>query len=499
MRRGLVGAILVAVAAGGPAQASALDTWDRGAVKDAYAAAVVDGRRVSPGGTGSADTCTAGTESPASQAAGLAAVNFARAMNGLPPVSLDASLSNRALSAAMMMTANNSLSHSPPSTWRCWTQEGSTAAGTSNLGLGYRTSTATVIDGYIGDPGDGNRAAGHRRWILLPTLGTIGIGTTSNANALTVIGTGRQSRVAAETVSWPPSGYVPWPLVYGRFSLSSSKYPGADYSNAQVTVTANGTPLGVTVNPVANGYGDNTVVADVATPAALRNAQADTTFVMTVSNVSVSGSPVPLTLSSRTIAFDPGAAIVNTGGGSASAGTDTGKNPLTPSGPSGATASAGSASTWTSTSATAQCPTRPRFNSVIYADGVTSFYYRPQSGQTIRGARRSGAALRGMLGSPSGRSRLPRVEYATAVAVNEKRLPWFARKIGPRRVMTAIMSDASSGAYTGIRLPYRPASGTYAKLILPNGTVHSMATGCAGVTSYGTIYAQNIMVGRTSG
>lgn len=487
------------LAAMGQAPAWALDSWDRAAVTDAYTAAVVDGRRVSPGWTGSADTCTVGAESSASRSAGLAAVNFARGMNGLPPVTLDASLSDRALSAAMMMTANNSLSHSPPSTWRCWTSDGSTAAGTSNLGLGYRTSTATVIDGYIGDPGDGNRAAGHRRWILLPTLGTIGIGTTSNANALTVIGTGRQSRVAAETVSWPPSGYVPWPLVYGRFSMSSSKYPSADYSNAQVTVTADGTPLDVTVNPVANGYGDNTIVADVAIPAALRTAKADTTFVMTVANVVVSGASVPLTLSSRTIAFDPAASTASTGGGSASAGTDTGQNPLTPSGPSGATASSGSASTWTSTSATAQCPTRPRFNSVIYADGVTSFYYRPQSGQTIRGARRSGAALREMLGTSAGRSRLPRVEYTTAVSVNEKRLPWFARKIGPRRVMTAIMSDASSGAYTGIRLPYRPASGTYAKLILPNGTVHTMATGCTGVTSYGTIYAQNIMVGRTSG
>ncbi len=472
----------------GQAPAWALDSWDRAAVTDAYTAAVVDGRRVSPGWTGSADTCTVGTESSASRAAGLAAVNFARDMNGLPPVTLDASLSDRALSAAMLMTANNALSHSPPSTWRCWTSDGSTAAGKSNLGLGYRSSAATVIDGYIGDPGDGNRAAGHRRWILLPTLGTIGIGSTSNANALTVIGTRQQPRVVADTVSWPSAGYVPWPLMFNRFSMSSARYPNADYRDAQVTVTANGTPLDVTVNPVANGYGDNTIVADVAIPSALRTAKADTTFVMTVSNVVVSPSSAPLTLSSRTIAFDPNSATPSSPGSTALPGG----GGLTPSLRTPATA------TSSDRSVTGKCPSRPRFNSVIHTDGVTSFYYRPQSGQVIRGARRHGTALRGMLTTPAGRSRLPRIEYTTSVPVNAGSLPSFARKIGPRRVMAAIVSDASPAAYSGIRLPYRPASGTYAKLILPNGTVRTTTSGCATVTGHGTIYAQNILVARSS-
>ncbi len=474
--------VLVVLAAIGPAPAAlALNTWDRAAVKTAYDSAVVDGRRALPGWTGSVDTCTVGAESPASHTAGLGAVNFARAMNGLPPVTLDAAASNRALSAALIMRANNSLSHNPPSTWKCWTEDGKQAAGTSNLGLGYRNATSAVIDGYIADPGDGNTAAGHRRWILLPTLGTVGIGTTTSSNALTVIGTGRQSRVDAETVSWPPSGHVPWPVVFGRFSMSSSRYPTADYRDAQVTVTVDGTPLNLTVHPVANGYGDNTIVADVVIPSALRNAKADATFVMTVSNVSVSSSSPPVTLTSRTIAFDPGAPLP----------------PAPPSGsPSGPSSSPDSRSA--SNGVAGRCPTRPRFNSVIHTDGVTSFYYRPQSGQAIRGAGRRGTALRGMLRTPAGRSGLPRVEYTTSVPVNENRLPWFARKIGPRRVMTAIMSDASPARYSGIRLPYRPAPGTFAKLILPNGTVTTAAAGCTKVTGYGTIYAQNILVRRSS-
>jgi len=145
-----------------------------------------------------------------------------------------------------------------------------------------------------------------------------------------------------------------------------------------------------------------------------------------------------------------------------------------------------------------QCPTRPRFNSIIFRDGVTSFYYRPLPGQQILGARRFGSRLRVMLRTSQGRSRLPRVEYTTDALVNEARLPWFAKKVGPRRVITAIMANADASKYSGIRLAYRPKRGTYAKLILPNGNVRSLRAECPRVTGYATIYAQNIFVQRTS-
>jgi len=146
-----------------------------------------------------------------------------------------------------------------------------------------------------------------------------------------------------------------------------------------------------------------------------------------------------------------------------------------------------------------KCPTRPQFNSIIFKDGVTSFYYRPQPGQEIRGARRLGTAkLKALLDTPKGRSTLPRLEYTTATPVDARRLPWFARKIGPNRVVTAIMSDATSSAYSGVRLAYPPKKGTYAKLILPNGTVQTLRADCPKVTGYKTIYAQNIFVNRTS-
>ncbi len=144
------------------------------------------------------------------------------------------------------------------------------------------------------------------------------------------------------------------------------------------------------------------------------------------------------------------------------------------------------------------CPTRPRFNSIIYRDSVTSFYYRPLPGQTIRGARHLGKRLPTMLNTPRGRSLLPRIEYTTARPVDAKRLPWFARKVGPNRVIAAILTNTDSTRYAGIRLAYRPKPGTSAKLILPTGTVQTTFTDCPTTTGYDTIYSQIITVTRRS-
>lgn len=144
------------------------------------------------------------------------------------------------------------------------------------------------------------------------------------------------------------------------------------------------------------------------------------------------------------------------------------------------------------------CPTRPRFNSVIDPGNRTSFFYRPQAGQVIVGARAMGTArVRTLLTTASGRARLPRVEITTDRIVDARRLPWFARKVGPRRVIAVILSTANSHAYAGIRLGVSPKVGTAAKLILPSGTVRTTAAGCPRVTGYRTIYGQNIRRGAT--
>lgn len=148
----------------------------------------------------------------------------------------------------------------------------------------------------------------------------------------------------------------------------------------------------------------------------------------------------------------------------------------------------------------AACPARPRFNSVIDVDGRTSFFYRPQPGQTIVGARSRGTGrVRTLMTTARGRAGLPRVEITTDRVIDASRLPWFARKVGPRRVTAAILTNADSRSYAGVRLAYAPKAGTYAKLILPAGTVRTTSAGCATITGYPTIYAQNIRRGAGDG
>ena len=66
--------------------------------------------------------------------------------------------SAKAQKAALMMKSNNKLDHFPPASWSCYTEEGSEAAGKSNLTM---TKNAEAIDSYISEPGDmGSRKLG---------------------------------------------------------------------------------------------------------------------------------------------------------------------------------------------------------------------------------------------------------------------------------------------------------------------------------------------------
>lgn len=88
-------------------------------------------------------------------------------MAGIPPLlGLDDTYSAKAQAATLMMSVNRKLSHSPDSSWTCYTANGREGAGSSNLYLGVFGPSA--ISGYIRDPGSGNYFVGHRRWILYP-------------------------------------------------------------------------------------------------------------------------------------------------------------------------------------------------------------------------------------------------------------------------------------------------------------------------------------------
>lgn len=222
---------------------------------DEYVASVIS----DIGWTGDATSCTPGNTPSTTQNKVLQRINFYRQLVGLPGnIVLNDTKSQKCMQAALMSTANNSLSHSPPTSWSCYTADGREAAGKSNLSLGSAGSRA--IDSYIRDAGSGNYFVGHRRWILYPKLAEVGTGDTDRSNALWVIGNfGSEPDNMPEFVAYPAQGFMPQDLVYPRWSFS---IPAADFSGTTVTMTdANGNAVNLTQEQLNNGgFGDRTIV-----------------------------------------------------------------------------------------------------------------------------------------------------------------------------------------------------------------------------------------------
>jgi uncharacterized protein YkwD len=249
------------------------------------------------GWTGNLDSCTPGTTSAAFRATVVQRINYYRGMAGVPnAITLNDDYNLNAQAAALMMSRNSTLDHTPPNNWSCYSASGYTGASHSNLALGVYGPAAITL--YMRDSGSSNAAAGHRRWILYPQTRQMGSGdlppTTGHmpANALYILDSHTwEARPATREpyVAWPPPGYVPCPVVYARWSFA---YAGADFSLAKVRMTSNGSSVNVSVPNVTNGYGENAIVW---IPLGLNDGSlwpkpaADTLYHVTISNVTISG------------------------------------------------------------------------------------------------------------------------------------------------------------------------------------------------------------------
>jgi len=275
------------------------------------------------GTPGTSATGSAGTTSAAYQAAVQLRVNWFRAMAGVPgtiafdPVTYGAPDQD----AAVMMSANKALSHYPPTNWLLYTAAGATAAANSNISLG--TEGPAAIDGFIGDAGSNNTAIGHRRWLLYPQTKTMGTGNVDAVNgfypadATWVLdgnyGTTRPA-VRDNFVAWPPPGYVPYQVVYARWSFA---YPGAVFTSATtVTMTSGGNSVPVALEALDNpAYGENTIVWDYngldgnTDFAGAAKPSSDTVYNVQVNDVVING--IAQNFSYDVTVFDP--AVAGTG------------------------------------------------------------------------------------------------------------------------------------------------------------------------------------------
>lgn len=298
------------LAAATPSLANAAPTnnlpADRATVVADYQRTMEQLLAVPTGWSGNTQTCEAGAPSETSQTATLAAVNYVRGLAGLPTVTLDPEKSHKAQASALIIAANNVLTHTPHETSRCWSTAGYTAASRGNIiinrgftpapnrpALSAATGPRAVLN-YMADPGPANADVGHRRWILFQGLRSIGNGDTLNSNTLYVVPDVYQKQKGTTWVSWPTAGYFPREMEpQGRWSLS---YPNADFSNARVTITSADGPLPVTQHPIVNGLGDNTLSWEVDLPQTYRDdLVSDYSVTVTVREIRVKGKSVEKT------------------------------------------------------------------------------------------------------------------------------------------------------------------------------------------------------------
>ena len=200
------------------------DVWNRADVVAAYNE---EFQRTEPewGYTGDVNECVAGTTSQTFRNSVAQRVNWYRKMAGLTPITENPALSATAQSKALIMLAEGRLSHSPGPDWACYRTVDQ--PGGENLGL--QVAGISGVDEYIRDTGDHNLAVGHRIQILSPFVTEIGTGNVRGdgryrlANAMHLRydwDLNPSVREERGFVAWPPAGYVPAGVVWGRWSFS---------------------------------------------------------------------------------------------------------------------------------------------------------------------------------------------------------------------------------------------------------------------------------------
>lgn len=213
--------------------------------------------------TASGAECDAGSLKQGGIVDTLTRINMFRWLSGLGPTSDSAAFDADAQKCANLESWwpwTSGSPHAPPASSKCYTAEGGATAGQSNIAWGSG-SPAQAIDQFMEDNGN-ETTMGHRRWILNPPLGPIGIGywqgggKYGNAECLRVFGSSgggpKPPWVAVPTAGFAPLVTAGWTWT---FHGSLGGIPGA---TASVLRVDDNMALPVTMLPLSQGYGQDT-------------------------------------------------------------------------------------------------------------------------------------------------------------------------------------------------------------------------------------------------
>lgn len=160
---------------------------------------------------------------------GLAAINYVRAVAGLPAdVRCTDELNANAQEGALLLAVSefSHYPHRPDGMEKGLYDAGYAATSSSNIGYGHRTLSGFVLS-CTDDSDAGNLdRVGHRRWLFNPDLKLVGLGYVENMTTTKVFDHSRTPSLTPEMVCWPAQGVFPVELADAGLGWSCAPKPG---------------------------------------------------------------------------------------------------------------------------------------------------------------------------------------------------------------------------------------------------------------------------------
>lgn len=191
-------------------------------------------------------------------------INFFRVASGLNKVKINPKFNLDAQNAALLVNANNELTHYAKMGMKCFSKSAENGCLKSCLGFtDFKNFPGTgFITGFIQDYGDDNYFVGHRKWILYTKLVEFGYGATNRSEAiLTVDGVSNNPPSVPDYIAYPWNGYVPVNLIFPKWSFSIPEGKTVDFSQTTIKMfDGNGNELKIEALKEYKNYLDHTIV-----------------------------------------------------------------------------------------------------------------------------------------------------------------------------------------------------------------------------------------------
>ena len=165
----------------------------------------------------SVGACESGRVAKSEKEKVLERLNYIRSLHDLPPVVYEEDDDTITAECSLIIAANKQISHTPDSSWKCFSADAYTGCNKSNIFIQWGGDplafpSESVVDAFMTD--ENVESLGHRRWFIDPWLSHISFGRVDDTynkvlgSAIKVINDTEQS-IASSSIE-----YVAYPYEY---------------------------------------------------------------------------------------------------------------------------------------------------------------------------------------------------------------------------------------------------------------------------------------------